>query len=104
MVDQNGPTYFVVFQSPGPKWIAGVPYNEQPEFWDHTKCMEACQVQGKIALSGPFLDSAGAMADGGMTIFKAADLAEATSLGTEDPTVQSGMLRVEIKPWWVPFH
>jgi uncharacterized protein len=27
-----------------------------------------------------------------------------TKLGTDDPTVQSGMLNVEIKTFWVPFH
>src|SRR4051812_13794420 len=56
MPDQNGPTYFVVFQSPGPKWVAGVPYNEQPEFWDHVKYMEDCHAKGKIVLSGPFME------------------------------------------------
>jgi uncharacterized protein YciI len=66
--------------------------------------MEECQTQGKILLSGPFMEGAGVMTAGGMTVFKAADLEEATALGTDDPTVRSGMLKVEIKPWWVPFH
>nr|WP_285427100.1 hypothetical protein [Variovorax paradoxus] len=39
-----------------------------------------------------------------MTIFKAADLEEATKIGTDDPTVKSGMLNVEVKMMWVPFH
>ncbi|CAG9247150.1 YciI family protein [Paraburkholderia caribensis] len=43
-------------------------------------------------------------ADGGMTIFKAADLAEAQKIATDDPTVQSGLLNVEVKMFWVPFH
>ena len=104
MVDQKGPTYYVVFHSPSPKWVAGTPYNEQPEFWDHVKYMEECHAKGKIVLSGPFMEGAGGMSAGGMTIFKAADLAEAVSLGTEDPTVKPGMLNAEVKPWWVPFH
>ena len=32
MVDEKGPHYFVAFHSPGPKWVEGFPYNEQPEF------------------------------------------------------------------------
>ena len=68
MVDQNGPTYFVVFQSPGPKWLAGTPYNEQPEFSNHVKYMEECHSKGKIVLSGPFMESVGVMAAGGMTV------------------------------------
>jgi uncharacterized protein YciI len=104
MIDQNGPTYFVVFQSPGPKWVAGTAYNEQPEFGHHVQYMEECHAKGKIVLSGPFMEGVGVMASSGMTVFKAADLEEATALGTEDPTVKSGMLKVEIRPWWIPFH
>lgn len=63
-----------------------------------------CHAKGKIVLSGPFMEGPGIMAAGGMTIFRAADLAEATALGTDDPTVKSGMLKAEVKPWWVPFH
>jgi uncharacterized protein len=47
---------------------------------------------------------AGKLADGGMAILKAADLKEATKFGTDDPTVRSGMLKVELKTFWVPFH
>ena len=43
-------------------------------------------------------------ADGGMTIFKAADLEEAARIGNDDPTVQSGILNVDIKMLRVPFH
>ncbi|WP_221178357.1 YciI family protein, partial [Pseudomonas protegens] len=58
--------------------------------------------------SGPFMKKAGGLdgelEDGGMTIFKAADLDEATRIATHDPTVKSGMLNVEVKMFWVPFH
>ena len=47
---------------------------------------------------------AGTMAAGGMAVFKAANLEEATRLGIDDPTVQSGMLNADVKTWWVPFH
>ncbi len=104
MPDQYGPTYYVVYQSPGPKWVGWTPCNEQPEFWDHVKFMEECHAKGKIVLGGPFMEGGGVKSAGGMTTFRAADLEETTSLGTADPTVESGMLAVEIKPWWVPFH
>ncbi len=108
MLDENGPNYFVAFHSPGPNWVNGMPYNEQPRFMDHANYISGCHDRGKIVLSGPFMETsggmAGTMASGGMAIFKAADLAEATKLGTDDPTVQSGMLNVDVKTWWVPFH
>jgi len=108
MVDTNGPHYFVAFQSPGPNWVKGVKYNEQPEFMTHVGYMTELQERGVTVLSGPFMEKAGGLdgvlADGGMTIFRAADLDEAIRIGTDDPTVKSGMLDVEVKMFWVPFH
>jgi uncharacterized protein YciI len=108
MIDENGPHYFVAFQTPGPNWVHGVKYNEQPQFSSHAGYMTELQEKGLTILSGPFMEKAGGLngvlADGGMTIFKAADLDEATTIATDDPTVKSGMLNVEVKMFWVPFH
>lgn len=108
MIDENGPHYFVAFQTPGPNWVQGVKYNEQPGFMDHVGYMIEMQEKGLTVLSGPFMEKAGGLngvlADGGMTIFKATDLEEATKIGTDDPTVKSGLLKVEVKMMWVPFH
>jgi uncharacterized protein YciI len=108
MVDENGPHYFVAFQTPGPKWDSSKKYNEQPEFMDHVGYMTQLQEQGLTVLSGPFMEKAGGLngvlSDGGMTIFRATDLDEAIRIGTDDPTVKSGMLNVEVKMFWVPFH
>jgi uncharacterized protein len=108
MVDVNGPHYFVAFQSPGPNWVEGVKYNKQPEFDKHVGYMTELQEKGLTVLSGPFMEQAGGLngvlADGGMTIFRATDLAEAIKIGTDDPTVKSGMLNVDVKMFWVPFH
>lgn len=108
MVDEQGPHYFVAFHSPGPQWVQGTPYNQQPEFAKHVEYISGLHDQGKIVLSGPFMEEpgglAGKLANGGMAILRAADLSEATRLGTDDPTVRSGMLKVEVKTFWVPFH
>jgi uncharacterized protein YciI len=108
MVDENGPHYFVVFHSPGPNWVDGTPYNEQPSFKEHVAYISDCHDKGKIVLSGPFMKTlgglSGTLASGGMAIFRAANLEEATKLGMDDPTVRSGMLNVDVKIWWVPFH
>ena len=70
--------------------------------------MTELQDKGLTVLSGPFMEKAGGLkgvlADGGMTIFRAADLNEAIKIGTDDPTVKSGMLNVDVKMMWVPFH
>jgi uncharacterized protein YciI len=108
MIDAEGPHYYVVFQSPGPKWVAGTPYNEQPGFMDHANYVSGLHDKGLVVLSGPFMKEEGGLngklEDGGFTILKVDSLAEATKIGTEDPTVQSGLLNAEIKTLWVPFH
>jgi uncharacterized protein YciI len=108
MIDENGPHYFVAFQSPGPNWTPGVQYNEQPGFFDHVGYMTALHEKGLTILSGPWMKKAGGLNgvldDGGMTIFKAADFEEANKIATDDPTVKSGLLNVEVKMMWVPFH
>ena len=84
MVDEKAPHHFVMFQNPGPKWIAGVPYNEQPEFPKNVWFISALHDAGQVVLSGPLMMKAGGLtgelADGGMTIFKAADVEEASEI------------------------
>ncbi len=46
----------------------------------------------------------GKLEDGGFTILNVGSLEEATKIGTDDPTVKSGLLNAEIKTLWVPFH
>jgi hypothetical protein len=53
MVDTNGPHYFVAFQTPGPNWVKGLKYNEQPEFMAHVGYMTELQDRGITVLSGP---------------------------------------------------
>lgn len=53
MVDEKGPHYFVAFHSPGPKWVEGTPYNEQPDFGKHVDYISRLHDNGKIVLGGP---------------------------------------------------
>jgi uncharacterized protein len=108
MIDERGPHYFVAFQTPGPNWVEGVKYNEQPNFMKHVGYMDDMHEKGMTVLSGPFMEKAGGLAgtleNGGMTIFRANDFAEAKRIAADDPGVQSGMLNVDVKMFWVPFH
>ena len=61
MVDENGPHYFVAFQTPGPNWVKGIKYNEQPEFMSHVGYMIELQDKGLTVLSGPFMEKAGGL-------------------------------------------
>lgn len=106
--DANGPHYYVAFHSPGPNWVEGVPYNEQPDFMVHVKYMSDLNQQGKIYISGPFMEVEGGLngrlAPGGMAVFKTKSLAEAMKLAKDDPTVKSGMINADMKTLWLPFH
>jgi hypothetical protein len=55
MIDTEGPYYYVVFQSPGPKWVAGTPYSEQPVIMNHADYVSSLHDKGLVVLSGPFM-------------------------------------------------
>lgn len=50
--------------------------------------------QGRLVLCGPFADRTG-----GMTIIRAASLAEAEAVAAADPLVSSGMEDAEVREW-----
>jgi uncharacterized protein len=104
MIDKNPPTYFAVFHTPGSGWDAEKSYDRQPGFPAHVQYMDECFNNGIVVLSGPFLERDGGMASGGMLILKSESLEEARAIAVADPTVKSGMLQVEVKPWAVVFH
>jgi uncharacterized protein len=104
MPDMNGPTYVILTQSPGPTWVEGVDYNEQPDFSIHVSYMEEIFASGKTVLSGPFMQTIGGRtAAGGMTVLKDVTLEEAEAMASADPT-SGGMINTTVKPWWIPFH
>lgn len=108
MLDANGPHYFVVMHSPGPAWVPGTAYNDQPDFQKHADYISGLQDQGKIVISGPFMKVpgglSGTLADGGMAVLQASNLEEAIGLAIDDPTVRSGMIEAKVRTMWVPFH
>ena len=73
----------------------------------HVKYIGGLVDEGKTVLSGPFMESPGGLvgklANGGVGVIKAADLEEVTRLGTDDPTVQSGMLKSRLRHYGCRF-
>ena len=87
--------FYVMLHSPGPEWLPGTPFREQPEVGVHIAFMSGLLADGRLALGGPFLDDAG----GGMAIVRAASLDEARQWAESDDSVRGGLLRVEVRPW-----
>ena len=60
----------------------------------HPKLQQA----GKLALGGPFLDAGG----GGMMIPEAGlSEQELTEFAQADPSVKSGLVKAEVRPWMI---
>ncbi len=89
---------YVMIHTPGPNWKAGVPAFEQEGLRQHVEHFQELHAAGKLAMGGPFLDAA----SGGMMIPEA-NLAEAeiVEFANADPTVASGLLKVEVRQWFV---
>ena len=89
---------FVVVHKPGPNWKAGVPAFEQAGLQLHAQHFGQLLAEGKLVMGGPFLDGAG----GGMMIPEpGVSEEEMRKFASDDPTVKSGLLTFEIRPWLV---
>ncbi|BAD40633.1 YciI family protein [Symbiobacterium thermophilum] len=60
----------------------------------HRAHLKRLAEQGRLVLCGPFADRTG-----GMTVIRAASLAEAEAVAAADPLVASGMEDCEIREW-----
>ncbi|MFO1252795.1 MAG: hypothetical protein U1E77_17040 [Inhella sp.] len=89
---------YLVIHSPGPAWVAGRSPFEQPGIQAHIAHYRQWQQQGKLALGGPFMDAAA----GGMMLPEPGIPAEEVeAFAKADPAVQSGLLKVELRPWLI---
>jgi uncharacterized protein YciI len=95
--DEEPAVYYVLFHSPGPEWNDEFSFREQPGIGAHVGYMAGLLERGLIVMGGPYLDDSG-----GMMVSRASSLEEAERLAHEDPGVQSGLLTVEVKAWYVP--
>jgi len=94
-------TLFVIEHSPGPAWVAGVAYQEQPGAARPMDFMRSLHDCGLLVLGGPFTDQADG-AHVGMAILRAESLEAAEALAAEDASVEAGLLRYRVRPWMVP--
>jgi uncharacterized protein YciI len=92
------PIYYALFHTPGPNWAAGVGFREQPGVVEHVQYMAQFQETGQMVIGGPFLDDTG-----GMMVLEIESQEAAEEIATADPSVKSGLLAVEVKPWMVVF-
>jgi uncharacterized protein YciI len=87
----------VVSHRPGPAWLAGVPFREQPGVEHHLGTMRGWLEGGHLVMGGPFLDDAG----GGMAVVAFGSIDEADAAAQADPAVLAGLLQASVRPWLV---
>lgn len=89
--------YYVLLHTPGPKWVEGTDFREQPGVMDHVQYMAGFMEGERLVIGGPFLDNSG-----GMMVLRANSLEEAEATAHADPSVKAGLLKVHVRPWLVP--
>lgn len=67
----------------------------------HLRWIIAQERLGRIFLSGPIAPTADPAVPDGMTVIRAADLAEAAELAGQDPFVQVGAITFQVCEWTV---
>ena len=89
---------YVVIHTPGPKWVAGKSFFEQPGLDLHIAHYRQLLEQGKLMAGGPFPQGPA----GGMMIPEPGlSEQEITAFANADPAVVSGLLIAEVRPWLV---
>lgn len=89
--------YPVAFMRKGPNWKA------QPGagvLTAHSRFMSRLREEGKLIVSGPFVDDAEPL---WMYVFNLESIAEAETIMAGDPAVEAGQYRFEFRPWFAPF-
>jgi uncharacterized protein YciI len=89
--------YQVIAHLPGPKWVNGTPFREQPDVHLHMETMKTWLDAGRIVVGGPFLDERG----GGTVITRFDDLDAAIEAANADPAVLGGLLMADVRPWFL---
>jgi len=88
---------YVVFHSPGPSWIQGVDFREQPGVMDHIQHYAKFKQLGKLEMGGPFLAPNG----GGMMIpVQGVTRDEIEKFAEKDPAITAGLLTYRIQAWY----
>ncbi len=89
---------FVVIHRPGPQWQPGLPISAQAGVQDHVAHYRNLLEAGQLDFGGPFLDEA---AGGMMVPVAGLSEEEIRVIAMSDPSVQAGLLTVEVRPWLI---
>ena len=89
---------YIIVHSPGPSWEKGKDFREQAGVEGHVMHYRAVHAAGQLQLGGPFLlpDSGGMM----IPVEGLSEL-EVRRIAETDPAVLSGLLKAEVRPWYV---
>jgi uncharacterized protein YciI len=85
----------VVTHAPGPAWVQGTSFQDQPGIGDHLTTLQGWVAQGRLVLAGPFLDQGA----GGMAVVRFDDVEDARAAAKADPAVGAGLLTAHVRPW-----
>lgn len=86
--------YYVLFHSPGDKWLKEISFREQPGIMEHVQYMSSFLKDKTLLIGGPFPDDTG-----GMMIIRAESKEAAESIAFRDPAVKNELLKVSVRPW-----
>jgi uncharacterized protein YciI len=88
--------FYIIHYQPGPGWVEGLRYEEQPNITTHLAYWQSLYYQEILLMSGPWQDDSG-----GIFILRANDRETVTKIVAQDPAVIDGAITTEINEWRV---
>jgi uncharacterized protein YciI len=90
--------FFVLLMSPGEKWERDKPMSQQ-NLEEHRAYYQKLLEKDLVVIGGGFLEE-----EGGLSILRVKNKAEADSLVRNDPAVISGVFKIQVKPVFAVFR
>ncbi len=95
------PPLFMVEYDPGPSYLSGRPFADQPGIGEHAAYMDQLHASGILVFGGPFFDDLDPLVMAGAWLFlDVGSATEAREIVDRDPAIAHGFLAVvDIKPF-----
>ncbi len=96
---ETEPNYFLLTYSAGGSWNSSISYKDQPGLRKHHEYLQGLHINDQFVMGGPVTGSGGEFLS--VMLLRTGSLEEAEKLASQDPGVQTKLVKAKVIPWSV---